>query len=140
MEKGLIKAKNLLEDGGFTCVILRGEAVLTATERGIKPLVDWLDADRDTFRHALAADRVVGKAAALLYVYGGISGLYTRIISRLALTALENAGIHVEYDELVDRIENRTKTGLCPMESRCMDVDDAEAAYLMFSALLKGGS
>ena len=43
----LIRARALLTEGGYTCVLCRGEVFHTATHRGVKPLVDWLDSGLD---------------------------------------------------------------------------------------------
>ena len=45
--KDLLNARRILEEGGYTCVICRGEECRTATARGVKPLVNWLDAGLD---------------------------------------------------------------------------------------------
>ena len=43
----LTNAKRILTEGAYTCVLCRGDAVYTATARGVKPLVDWLDSGLD---------------------------------------------------------------------------------------------
>ena len=40
------KARQILEEKGYTCVLRREEALYTATERGVKPLVRWLTQGR----------------------------------------------------------------------------------------------
>ena len=46
----------------------------------------------------------MGKAAALLFIQGGIESLHTRIISQPALEILAAHQIPVTYEQLVERI------------------------------------
>ena len=71
MMKDLDQAKILLEQGGYTCVLCHGEVTLTTELRGVRPLVRWLESGRNLAGFS-AADRVVGKATAYLYVLLGI--------------------------------------------------------------------
>ena len=70
----LDKARSHLETGSYTCVISRGEETFFATDRGVKPLLNWLEECVD-MRGASAADRVVGRATAFLYCLLGVSRL-----------------------------------------------------------------
>ena len=60
-------ARARLGEGGFTCVLRCGEQEYTATARGVRPLLDWLE-ERADLRGFSAADKVVGQGAAFLYV------------------------------------------------------------------------
>ena len=123
----LSEVKRLLREGDFTCVVVKGDNVFTSKERGVKPLISLLDADAE-LSGALAADKVVGKAAAMLYLLLNIKKLYASVISELALDTLTEAGIEVSYETLVPMIRNRTNTGFCPMEQATKDIDDPNEA------------
>ena len=60
-------AREQLAAGDYTCVLRRGDREYTTRERGVKPLVRWLTEDTD-LRGFSAADKVVGKATAYLYL------------------------------------------------------------------------
>lgn len=127
----LTQAVTLLHsDDQLTCAVCGPNGTLTAQDRGIKPILHWLGQAPAQLSGGCVADKVVGKAAALLFIQGGIAGLYTRIISQPALDALNAHHIPTTYDQLVPRIVNRTGDGLCPMESRVITVDDPAEAYL----------
>ena len=124
----LKKAKELLESGGYTCVLTDGTAVHTSMFRGVKPLVQFLV--NGTIPSGLsAADKVVGKATAYLYVLLKVKELYSLVISEPALVVLEANGIHAEYGQLVPNIINRKGDGICPFEMAVMDITDPETAY-----------
>ncbi len=128
MHNELERAKKLLTTGGYTCVILKGDDCYSSTKRGIAPLMQYL-ADTIDLNGYFAADKVVGKAAAYLYVLLGVAELYAGVISTPALEVLQRFHISVTYDTLVPAIRNRTDTGFCPMESAVLDIDDAQKAY-----------
>ena len=121
-------ARQLLSEGGYTCVLYDGTRTLTATQRGVAPLLQWLNTEQGSASY-VAADRVVGKAAAYLYVLLGITAVHAGVISRPALAVLERYGIKASYDTVVDAIQNRTKDGFCPMERAVWEIDDPREAH-----------
>ena len=130
------KAKRLLAEGGFTCVVCGDDFLYTSHERGVKPLLVPLEEGK-SFEGFSAADKVVGKAAACLYVLLKIKEVHAGIISCRALDVVEKYGVKITFDELVEAIENRTKTGLCPMESAVWELENAEDAPDAIRATLK---
>lgn len=127
MQDDLLKAKQLLAQTGSTCVLCRGDIQYTATARGVKPLLDWLDSGADTWACS-AADKVVGKAAAHLYCLLGVRRVHGNVMSTAAVKLLRRGGVEVYWDTLVESIRNRTNTGLCPMEQATLDIDEPEDA------------
>ena len=115
MKNDLTEAINILNGDKYTCVLCKGSAIYISTERGVKPLIDWID-DGTDLQGFSAADKVVGKAAAFLYVLLGVKEVYARIMSEGAIAVLKNNGIFVKYDLSVKNIINRAGTGNCPME------------------------
>ncbi len=124
----LENAKSRLLSGGHTCVLCRGQQIYTSGLRGVKPLVIWYAAGED-FSGFCAADKVVGKATAFLYVLLGVSAVYAGVISRSALAVFEAKGIRTEYDTLVENIINRRGDGICPFEEAVLMIQKPEEAY-----------
>lgn len=127
MTDDLSKACSLMAAGSYTCVVCRGETVYTATERGVKPLLNWVDSALDLQQFS-AADRVVGRATAFLYVLLGVKEVYSRVMSRPAAEVLKANGIRIQTDIMVDGIINRKGTGPCPFESAVMEITDPAKA------------
>lgn len=121
----LKKAKELLEQDGYTCVLCRDNAVYTSRRRGVQPLMALLDTDVSGFS---AADKVVGKATALLYCLLDIRQLYAKVISDAAIQVLEAHGIPASWDSRVAYIINREGTGRCPMELATEHISDPKLA------------
>lgn len=124
-----------LKSDGFTCV-LRGDGMETASkERGVLPLVKLLDGGGNYFGWS-AADRVVGRAAAMLYFRLGIKELYALVISEGAADALRCGGVRVYAEEMTRAIINRRGDGICPMEECVAGVSSpAEAEKLIRNRL-----
>lgn len=127
MNKDLEEAKKRMIDGGYTCVVIKDKQVYTSVERGVKPLLVWLENGTD-FTEAVVADKVIGKGAAMLYVLLGVKEIYTPVISELAKATLEAHGILLHFDDCVKGIRNRTGTGPCPMEDAVRGIDTPEEA------------
>ena len=122
------KARRILEESSFTCVLRKEETVYTATERGVKPLVRWLATGLDA-KGFSAADKVVGKATAYLYVLLGVKAVYAHIMSEAAAEVLSRHGITAAPGKLVPHIINRQGTGICPFEEVVLEIHTPEEAY-----------
>lgn len=136
MNDDLKKAKDLLLDSEYTCVLCKGDSVLTSTERGVKPLIGWLNAETE-LKGYCAADKIVGKAAAFLYVLLGVDTVYAQIMSEAAIDTLTKYGIEYIYDLSVETIKNRSNTGICPMEEAVFDIDNTDDALKAIKRKIK---
>lgn len=123
----LQNARRILEEGGYTCVICRGEVVHTTTARGVKPLVNWLDQGLDV-SGGCAADKVVGKATAFLYCLLDVRAVYAQVMSAGAAQVLAEAGIEAQYGKVVPGIINRAGTGPCPFEAAVAGIEAPDRA------------
>ena len=123
----LEKARSLLEKENYTCVICRGDDVITDRRRGVRPLLELLESGKDLHGYN-AADKVVGKAAAFLYCLLGVKALHAGVLSVPARDVLVSAGISVEWGSLVPAIRNRAGDGFCPMETAVWDLTDPALA------------
>lgn len=89
--------------------------------RGIADLYQLYKHESDFMSGAAIADKVIGKGAAALLVLGDFKLVYADVISQSAHSLLQDANIETHYGKIVDHIENRSKTGWCPVESRCLN-------------------
>lgn len=124
-EDVLAEARRLILEEDVPCVFVREGAVLRPGEgTGVRPLVRALDEDPELLRGSVVVDKIVGKAAAMLAVLGGAAGVYGLTMSAAARDYLAARGVPAEWETLTERIINRTGTGLCPMETAVLDIDD----------------
>lgn len=117
----------MLARGGYSCVIADRDRVMTSRARGIAPLLERAERS-ERLEGAFVADRIIGKAAAMLLVPMQVASVYGQIMSREAEALLSANGIEVEYGALTDHIINRSGDGLCPMEQAVRDLADCAAA------------
>ena len=130
----LERAKSLLQSGGYTCVLCKDDTVHTSFHRGVRPLLELLETDVSGF---YAADKVVGKATALLYRLLNVKAVHAQVISQAALQVLQNSPIAVSWDRQVDYIKNRTGDGRCPMEQATEGIDNSQEALVAIQKKLK---
>lgn len=140
MHQDLLYAKDMLLGSNYTCVFCRGDKIITDCRRGVRPLLDLIENGQDLMGYSVA-DKVVGKASALLYCRMGIARVYAPVVSRPAAEILAQNGIELTYDRLVPTIRNRADTDLCPMEKAVLTVSTPEdalpAIYAALAALQK---
>lgn len=113
---------------GHTIAVCLDGSVVTDDGRGVAPMMKMIR-EGVPLRGASVADRVVGKAAAALFVLAGVAAVWAETVSSPALDYLGAHGIPAGYAVLTDRIVNRAGDGLCPMESAVMGIDDPAEAY-----------
>lgn len=109
------RAKELLLEGGYTCVFMSEVQTLTSKKRGVAPLLNLID-EKKSLRGFCAADKVVGAGAAYLYVILEVKELFALTLSEPAKLILKQNGILCYYDNCVPNIINRAGDGVCPME------------------------
>ncbi|TAH72770.1 MAG: DUF1893 domain-containing protein [Anaerolineaceae bacterium] len=122
-------AKEILINGDYTCVSVKGNQVYKSNLKGIMPIIGKLREDPSFFEGANLADVVIGKAAAMLLIYGKVGSIYTDLISEHAIEVLKKHLISFEYKKKVPYIMNRSRDGMCPMEQTVLDTEDIEDAY-----------
>lgn len=126
--------KDILLKENHTLVIYKNNAsVITSDDRGVNSLIKLIKEDKSQLSGSIIADKVIGKAAALLMIYAGVKEIYAPIISKPALQTLLKHNVKVYYDKEVERIINRKGDGLCPMETLCLDIEKPDEAYLLLS-------
>ncbi len=111
-------------------VVIKNNQKKVYDGRGIMPLMTLVD--DDGINGAYVADKVVGKAAALLLVYGGASEVYTPMISKSAVKVFKEHNMIYSADKVVNYIVNKSGTGLCPMEKAVRNVNNPNEAYQVF--------
>ncbi|NLP18135.1 MAG: DUF1893 domain-containing protein [Firmicutes bacterium] len=113
---------------GYSLVLVKN-GILIATKRGkgISPLLELIE-ESTNLDGAYLGDKVFGRAAALLAIYAGFTGVYARVISKSALAFLQGRHLKVAYGRQVDTILNREGTGSCPMEKLTTTINSPRAA------------
>jgi hypothetical protein len=123
-------AKRILKNGGFSLVIVKPGVLIRATRKyGVIGLVEAIENYGADLSGAAVADRVVGRAAAMLCRHADVAEVHAEVISRRGLDALREKNIRVEYEKLVPEILNRMKNDVCPFEKLVADCGNEEECF-----------
>ena len=124
-----IKKARLSLKGRARCVLYNDSGLHISEERGLLPLIHWLEDDPDFLRGASIADKIVGRAAAMIMVYGGVKEVFASVMSNGAVDVFREAGIEYSYSMITIAISNRRGDGICPMERTVAPIKDPQTAY-----------
>lgn len=135
MQESLARAKTFIDNGATFAACGYGKTDIVEYSAGIAPLIRlW---NEDGLSGYCAADKIVGRAAALLYAGMRVSCVYASVLSRGALDVFNAHGISVLYGELAENIINRKGDGICPMEQAVCGIDEPQAAFAAVCAKLE---
>src|SRR5690554_4726467 len=127
----LQQANKLLRDYNCSCIILRNnEIIYTSSHKGVKPLLLFLKEKiiLEENDKLILIDKIIGKAALLLAIKCKIQGIYTPLISNLALDAAKCYNVQCQANRIVPYIINREGNGMCPIESSVVNTIDLNEA------------
>lgn len=129
--KDIEMAVELLEKEKLALAIVKdGKIIFSSRDKGIKPLYTVVKEQKNELEGSSVADRVTGKAAAMLCAYAGVKELKTKLISDNAINVLKETNILYEYDESAPYIKNRDKTGMCPVETLSLKSENIDELLL----------
>lgn len=136
-ENLLAQAKQRIELDGIPCVFYKDGTLHDGAGTGVAPLIAACETEPELLRDAVVIDKIVGKAAAMLAVLGGASGVFGLTMSAAARDYLAAHEIPAGWETLTDRIINRMGTGLCPMEETVLKIDDPAEALLALKETMR---
>ncbi|MBP5307011.1 MAG: DUF1893 domain-containing protein [Paludibacteraceae bacterium] len=117
---------HILNADSHSLVVLNHDSLSYYNGRGVSDLLSLLTDEPQRLQGAVVADKVVGRAAAMLMIASGVSEVHTNTVSTPALKALREAGISVSFDEEVPQILNRDLSGQCPIDASLSDADGVD--------------
>ena len=124
-------AKLTLKEKNLSLVIVNnGKVVFETKKQGVNGFLQAIETLNQDLIEASVADKIVGVAAALLFVYSGLSSVFAFTISKGGLKVLEDNNIVCQFEKKVSNILNRSKTDVCPFEKLAMDSKSSDEAYL----------
>lgn len=95
----------------------------------IKDIKEILKQNENALEGAIIADKVIGKVVASILAVAGINKIYAKVMSKYAIPVLNENNIKYEYENLVEYIINKDKTGMCPMENKYKNELDINRIY-----------
>jgi hypothetical protein len=136
MTTGARLLATLRDDGAHLHVWHEGHIIYRSDAKGLAPLLDALETlPQPLLRDAHIADRVLGKAAALLLVKARAGFVAAVVASEQAVAVLERAGIPMHAETRTPRIEGRTPGEPCPFEAAVATIESPDEAHQRLTQL-----
>ncbi len=132
----LTQARDRLLAGEHRCVMLSGEDCRVSDARGVRPLLEAL-AEGCDLRGYVVADRVIGKAAAMLLALAGVRQAHGLVVSQTAINFARENSLFLSFDRKVDVIADASGTGICPLEQAVEDIEDVAEAHAAIVARVR---
>ena len=130
----------LLHSEQCSCVIWNEGKITTFHQRGVRDLYTLLCHTPEVLCGASIADKVIGKGAAALMILGKVKAVYADIISEPAMDLFKRTDIDLLYSRSVPNIINRTRTGICPVETLCVKCDTAEDCFPLIREFIENNN
>ncbi len=130
-------AKQQLNNHQSVLTVLKRDISYNTQEDPFHTILSKLQEDKDFFSGSIVASKLVGRASALLLLYGGAREVYAQAISIPAVECFRAHRIKLSYDLLLDRISMEENPVLADYEKRCLDISSPFQAYEMFTRLVQ---
>lgn len=127
-----------LKESGKNLLVFRGdEVIFSSASKGVAPLIEAIDSiGRRRLRGVVTADRIVGKAAALLNAHMGAGEVHALLISAAAKEALTYHRLRFVFLEETEALKSPDGVLPCPFERLVRDISDPNEAYVRIKAKL----
>jgi hypothetical protein len=130
-------AKHRLKENNFNLVIVKNGKVVFRTEsQGINGLLQAIEKLGKELIGSSVADRIVGRAAAILCAYFKASSVFAVTISEEGAEVLEKTKVLYQFEKRVPNILNNEGTDICPFEKLVMDLTNPREAYEKLKAFI----
>ena len=123
-------AKRVLKEKNLTLVIAKnGKIIFQSSLHGIVSLLNAIESLGRNLEEAAVADKVVGKAAALLCAFSRVKSVFALTLSIEGRKTLEGSGIIYEFENSVPKILDKSGKDMCPFEKFSLSIENPKEAY-----------
>ena len=131
----LEKAKQILDEENCTLVLCNGDDIYKTDKKGLEPVIECIESGNDYWDWT-ACDKVVGRAAAFLYVLLGVKEVHAKVMAKLAIQILDKAEIKYSTDLFVNQINSPDGKTIHPLEDAVLRSGSANNALRDIKAYL----
>ena len=132
----LEKAKSIIKNTDAVFAYVSENEEIISDAKGIGFVASLCNDKKDLSKGA-AADKIVGKAAAMLFVFLGLRYVHAQTLSEGAVKVFEEYGVEYSYDVITKAIVNRKGDGLCPMEMVAKDAETPQETLIAVNKKLE---
>ena len=127
--KDLDLAAKHLTTSKHSLVVVRNEQIIaTSKSRGVRGILSIYEKNPELLDQAAVADKIIGRAVAMICELGEVKSCYAPLISKGAIKVLEQTQINHRSEKQVEAIKNKKGTGLCPIEQLTLEFEDSKKA------------
>ena len=128
-----------LDRSGMCLMIWRHtEVIFSSSSKGIRPHIEAIERlGKEKLKGTIMADKIVGRAAALLMLYSVPAEVHAGIITKKARELLKDRGVMVYPKGEVLTIKEKDGRIYCPFEAMVQGISDPEEAYPAIVAKMK---
>jgi len=129
-------AENELKSRNMNLVIVKnGVVIFQSTASGMKGLLQAIEEYDEDLAGTAVADKIIGRAAAMLCVYSGVRSVFAITMTEGALRLLRKNRVAHKFEEYVRTLMNSQGTDICPFERAIRDIEDPKEAFKMLRSL-----
>jgi hypothetical protein len=110
--------------------------IFTSDKDRLLPLVEYIDKLASQHHNVVIFDKIVGRAAALLFIKADCREVYSPLGSQLAIEVLEKYGIKHHRTQIVPCIQKPNKD-MCPLEALSIGKEPEEFYRLIKNLLVE---
>jgi len=130
-------AENELKSRKINLVIVKNGVVLYQSKAsGMKGILQAIDEFNGDLAGAAIADKIVGRAAAMLCVYSEVKSVFAITMTEGALKLLKKNRVAHRFEKYVRRLMNSQGTDICPFEKAIRDIEDPKEAFKTLRSLV----
>lgn len=128
--KDLELAKHRLKQKNLDLVIVKnGRIIFENGSQGIRGLLRAIEKLGKESVGSSVADRIVGRAAAMLCAYSKVASVFAVTISEEGIKVLKDNKVLCRFENRVPNILNHEGTDICPFEKLVIGFTKPEEAY-----------
>jgi len=130
-------AENELKSRNMNLVIVKNGVVLCqSTASGMRGLLQAVEEYNEDLAGTAVADKIVGRAAAMLCVYFKVKSVFAITMTEGALRFLTKNRVAHKFERYVLRLMNTQGTDICPFERAIRDIDNPKEAFKTLRSLV----
>lgn len=123
-------AKEGLKQKNLALVIAKkGKIIFETSSHGIGGLLRAIEELDKEMKGSSAADKIVGKAAALLCIHAAVFAVFAVTASEKGIQALKDNNVVCQFENRVPHILNSKRSDICPFEKLVIDISNPNEAY-----------
>ncbi len=131
-------AINELNNSEYSLIIVKNNKIIYKSKKeSVGSIVGLLENKPEILKDAFVADKIIGRAVAMICDYSSVKFCYGKIVSRGAVDIFKKRNLEYKAENIVKAIKNRDNTDLCPIEKLTLDVSDSEEGIKRIKEFIK---